>query len=608
MPITMTTFAGSTVRPADDAMIYDAALGMNGILNGCSVRISGNSIVVGSGYAVICGRHLNITEETLSVELAGSSTLKGRVYIHMDLQSGSDPATVAELRVERAETLSILTQDTYINFNNGVYEYELATFDITSSALTNLVYTAKQLSSLREIIGDPNNLGSYTDVISAIKTLGDNAGNQITLTDNYSDSTVGGVDQKVAASGQAVYKLFSTLSKSISSGLAPMQLDESATLNFNDATYMNTGIWGFNQNNALQNGPYNYSTSDNADVGGWLFTIATTSQQVKQIVFRLSTNNSQALQIWHRTIRSTTSTSWTRVVNYTDYANFGSDLTFAKSETSPCIFYYADGTNKTILIGFNGSNLWIGANATTNGRAHIGGTYISSGYNTSTKKGNPTAYISVPDAQNNDAANYGIWHTGNAKCVTLLKETVLRNAGTSNNPYRIYARDGIFGDNNHIVLNTGNNGKNVYLRGGYLHVQNTDHSAYVEAKAKKWNTDSSRLVKENIEDITESEAKKLLELRPVSFNYKKEFTDTPEENNYGLIAEETLEIIPEAVSVPDGYDESEFDISKGIDNKILSIDYSKLVPHLIKMTQIQQKKIDELEARLARLEAKIGDV
>lgn len=609
MPIKMTTFAGSTVRPMDDAMVYDAALGMNGILNGCGVRIEGNNIVVGSGYAIVCGRHLNITTESLTVELAGATALKGRVYIHVDLQAGSDADSVASLQVERAEVLSILTQDPSINFNNGVFDYELATFDITSTALTNLVYTAKQVSSLRNLIGDPTNLGSYTDIISAIKTLGEKTGKEITIADNCTVPTVGGADQRVAASGRAVYDIYAALSRSISSGLSPIMLADGVELNFNTQPYTQTGIWGFNQSNALVNGPYSQGSSSNAeDNGGWLFTISTDTTGCKQFVFRKSTNATNAVQIWHRTYRSSGTTSWQRVVNYSDYANFGGDITFAKSQTSPAIFYYADGTNKTALIGFTGANLWIGANATTNGYAHLGGTYISSGYDKSKKTGYSTAYISVPDAQNNDAKNYGIWHTGNAKCVTLLKETVLRGAGTNSHPYRIYAQDGIFGDKHAIVLNTGDKDRGVFARGQGFYVQDTSGDKYVEAKAKKWNTDSSRLVKENINDITDEEANKLLELRPVSFNYKKEFTDTPEENNFGLIAEEVLEVIPEAVSVPEGYRESDFDISKGIKNKTLSIDYSKLVPHLIKMTQLQQKKIDELEARLARLEAKIGDV
>lgn len=104
---------------------------------------------------------------------------------------------------------------------------------------------------------------------------------------------------------------------------------------------------------------------------------------------------------------------------------------------------------------------------------------------------------------------------------------------------------------------------------------------------------STKLVKENISEITDDEAKKILELTPIHFDFIKEFGG--QKNQIGLIAEEVLEKIPQCVCVPDKYNESDFDINKGIDNKILSLDYSKLTVHLIKMVQILQREIDDLK-------------
>lgn len=101
---------------------------------------------------------------------------------------------------------------------------------------------------------------------------------------------------------------------------------------------------------------------------------------------------------------------------------------------------------------------------------------------------------------------------------------------------------------------------------------------------------SSENVKTNIEDITDAEAKKLLQLRPVSFDYK--YTNVT--NQRGLIAEEVQEIYPEMVFVPDGY--TEFDPERP--DVVPSIDYSKFVPYLIKMIQIQQAEIDELKSKI----------
>lgn len=106
------------------------------------------------------------------------------------------------------------------------------------------------------------------------------------------------------------------------------------------------------------------------------------------------------------------------------------------------------------------------------------------------------------------------------------------------------------------------------------------------------------------------ESKSLLSILYITFSFnniypidfKKSFGG--KKNNCGLIAEEVLEVIPEAVTVPEGYDEANFDESKGLKNDLLEVDYTKLVPHLIKLCQVQQEEIDDLKNRIALLEKK----
>ena len=97
---------------------------------------------------------------------------------------------------------------------------------------------------------------------------------------------------------------------------------------------------------------------------------------------------------------------------------------------------------------------------------------------------------------------------------------------------------------------------------------------------------SSKYVKENIEAVSEDDAKKVLELNPVTFDYIDGAKD-----QCGLIAEEVLDVLPNVVTVPKGY--TEFDPKNPTNTP--SIDYSKLVPYLIKMIQMQQAEIDELK-------------
>lgn len=127
---------------------------------------------------------------------------------------------------------------------------------------------------------------------------------------------------------------------------------------------------------------------------------------------------------------------------------------------------------------------------------------------------------------------------------------------------------------------------------------NWSGSSYTPVYGASFTNPSSRLVKENVTDMSEEEAKKVLLLNPIEFNYIKEFGG--EKNQRGLIAEDALDIIPSCVTVPDGYSEEDFDASKGIQNKVLAIDYSKLVPYLIKMVQIQQEEIEKLKEAMKK--------
>lgn len=105
-------------------------------------------------------------------------------------------------------------------------------------------------------------------------------------------------------------------------------------------------------------------------------------------------------------------------------------------------------------------------------------------------------------------------------------------------------------------------------------------------RAAQFSVQSSKYVKENINDISEEEAKKILDLRPVSFDYIN-----GGHNQRGLIAEEVLDIYPEMVTIPEGYEK--FDKNRPWNTP--SIDYSKFVPALIKLVQMQQKEIDILK-------------
>ena len=137
-------------------------------------------------------------------------------------------------------------------------------------------------------------------------------------------------------------------------------------------------------------------------------------------------------------------------------------------------------------------------------------------------------------------------------------------------------------------------GNGIKYRAPYHDFRNADDTAWVSISATQLvpQGSSTRRVKENIKPITEEEAKKILDVNVVSFDYKVGvgFGDGDErKGKFGVIAEEVNEIIPSVVSYELQPDHTyDFNTPSGVW-------YEKFVPHLIKMVQMQQKEIDELK-------------
>lgn len=155
MGINLVTFYNSTVTPQDDALIYENALPGSGMIYGGNVTIkNANTLHVTAGHGVLCGRKFTIEETDVPVQLTSSGTLNGRLYIHMDLSNVDEPIT---LEVERASTLTPPVQQSNVNITDGIYEIDLATFQISTSTISNLVYVAPFIhyEFLKEVIIAP---------------------------------------------------------------------------------------------------------------------------------------------------------------------------------------------------------------------------------------------------------------------------------------------------------------------------------------------------------------------------------------------------------------------------------------------------------------------
>ena len=133
---------------------------------------------------------------------------------------------------------------------------------------------------------------------------------------------------------------------------------------------------------------------------------------------------------------------------------------------------------------------------------------------------------------------------------------------------------------------------NMNLLCSYLHCVGVVNTSYREAK-------------ENIIQVSEETARKILDVPIFKFDYRPGFGDG-KKNVVGTIVDEVQSIIPESVVIPEDWNEGEFnellgDIGNG---SIPSVDYTTFIPYLIAMVQLQQKEIDELKQKVTALENK----
>ena len=128
--------------------------------------------------------------------------------------------------------------------------------------------------------------------------------------------------------------------------------------------------------------------------------------------------------------------------------------------------------------------------------------------------------------------------------------------------------------------------------GSGVAVLNRQGTSYTSIEASAFIQSSSKRYKENIKDLENTDL--IMQLRPVKFDYKKD-SRMQGQNIVGLIAEEVEKLDKSLISY------------KEIDGKQVpdGIDYSKIVPYLIKQVQDQQNEIDELKAQIQEIKEMI---
>jgi hypothetical protein len=164
-------------------------------------------------------------------------------------------------------------------------------------------------------------------------------------------------------------------------------------------------------------------------------------------------------------------------------------------------------------------------------------------------------------------------------------ETHMLFVDASTNQVFIGASSGAFGAHLTIENNasytiesfrtgTGNEGHIAFKNGN-----GAVGSIFTNASATAYNTSSDERLKENITDANDA-GDKIDAIKVRQFDWKVDGAH----QDYGMIAQELMTVAPEAVSAPENLDE------------MMGVDYSKLVPMLVKEIQSLRTRITALES------------
>jgi len=142
------------------------------------------------------------------------------------------------------------------------------------------------------------------------------------------------------------------------------------------------------------------------------------------------------------------------------------------------------------------------------------------------------------------------------------------------------------------TIRIGANQKATYIAGIY-NANVGGNYVYVNSKGQLSSLSSSRRFKQGIVDLGDT-TNVVMRLRPVRFRYKSQGNEGPEQ--YGLIAEEVNEVVPEMVG-------------RGPDGKIDSVHYDKLNILLLNEVQKQHRLLEtqkkQWQSKISRLQQQV---
>lgn len=169
MGIVIKEFDGSLVTPKDAAVMNELIFQSYGIFNGCNISFLGvNKIMIASGRMIVKGRQVVITEETIAAQLSSGGTKRGRLYMKIDLSNLDNPGTFL---TQVADELPELIQQDDVNYSNGIFEVELCNYDVSETAISNIVETCPMITGSVDLLKSIEEVMANTKEGKAVDAL-----------------------------------------------------------------------------------------------------------------------------------------------------------------------------------------------------------------------------------------------------------------------------------------------------------------------------------------------------------------------------------------------------------------------------------------------------
>lgn len=162
------TSNGLVPAVADRRLYEHLLLNDVGIAEGVNIQTTGTSLIVSSGWGVIKGAVFEIEQETIQANVPATGTVPGRLLIELDVTNSA-----IRFITQQGETLPALVQED-INVSGSIYQLPLATYNISSVAISDLqtVYpTLKSSTEFKTEVGEINaRLQTAESKLSGIQT------------------------------------------------------------------------------------------------------------------------------------------------------------------------------------------------------------------------------------------------------------------------------------------------------------------------------------------------------------------------------------------------------------------------------------------------------